>query len=184
MLNASLTKKKKRVRVRAAQRFLSTPKEELLRHFHPSKKKPCKLVQILWRGAGWSQVMSWMYGWKVMPTICLLKLYFLKYLGINFHCFCLCCYSHVSAVVKIIGIYGAVSLLDVFKMPYFIRIFNNFNSYAWNDGVYEQNFPKHYAPVNVGCRENQEGYCCCVQWDPGDENKCPEIKNMLTWIIF
>lgn len=25
---------------------------------------------------------------------------------------------------------GDVSLLDVFKMPYFIRIFNNFNSYA------------------------------------------------------
>lgn len=25
---------------------------------------------------------------------------------------------------------GAVFLLDVFKMPHFIRIFNNFNSYA------------------------------------------------------
>lgn len=31
---------------------------------------------------------------------------------------------------------GAVSLLDIFKMPHFIRIFNHFNSYAWNDHVY------------------------------------------------
>lgn len=79
---------------------------------------------------------------------------------------------------------GAVSLLDVFKMPYFIRIFNHFNSYAWNDRVYEQNSIKHCVPWAWDVGKIRKDIAVMYNGTQEREKKWPEIKNMLTLIIF
>lgn len=72
--------------VKAAQRlsfYLSTQGGVFSDTFTQATRSLANIFIILWSGTGWTQAMSWIYGWMVMPTICLLRFYFLGYLGVK-----------------------------------------------------------------------------------------------------